>query len=110
MTSGIYDTDRTTIVRPVYQERALLMAERFYPGEFGWVIVLSVASLLLYSLAIWGLTSDTHLLADKNLAYNTDYSYSMYDTNSSMDSTLTNPDGTTTTTGSTTTTTPPSAY
>ena len=60
MTTGMY-SDRTVLVRPLYDERELLMAERFYPGEFGWVIVLAIAGLLVYSLAIWGLVNDNDL-------------------------------------------------
>lgn len=60
MTTGMYDKNRTTTAtRSRYEERRLLMSERFYPGEFGWVVVLGIASLLVFSVAIWGVTNDT---------------------------------------------------
>jgi hypothetical protein len=83
MSTGMYQ-ERVKFSRPLYHERDLLLAERFYPGEFGWVVVLGVASLLVYSLAIWGLLSETSSTLSMNMgtyAYGTsDYSYNLNDT------------------------------
>jgi hypothetical protein len=78
MTSSIYNDDRASMVRPLYRERDLLMSERFYPGEFGWVVILAVASLLVYSLAIWGLLNDDPnplTMNMSNFTYDTSYAY-----------------------------------
>ncbi len=59
MTTGTYGRGEGVIGyrRPLYSEREMLMEDRFFPGEFGWVIVLGIASLLVFSLAMWGLVT-----------------------------------------------------
>jgi hypothetical protein len=52
MTMGYY---RATDLRPRYNEKDLFMSDRFYPGELGGIIILEIASLLLWAVAIWGL-------------------------------------------------------
>lgn len=47
--------NRPTYDRLYYNEKDYLLGDRFYPGEFGMVILLAVASLLVWSLAIWGI-------------------------------------------------------
>jgi hypothetical protein len=57
--------------RVVYNEKDYLLSDRFYPGELGMVIILGVASLLVWSLAIYGITTEPAPKYD-NAAYNSD--------------------------------------
>ena len=50
--------DRAAYDRLYYNEKDYLMSDRFYPGELGMVILLGVASLLVWSLAIYGITTE----------------------------------------------------
>lgn len=52
-------TTRDSVRRVAYNERDYLLADRFYPGELGLVIMLAIASLLVWSLCIWGITNDS---------------------------------------------------
>lgn len=53
--------------RLYYNEKDYLLGDRFYPGELGMVVLLAIASLLVWSLCIWGITApDTR----DNVAYN----------------------------------------
>ncbi len=52
----MYSTkNRAAYDRLYYNEKDYLLGDRFYPGEFGMVILLAIASLLVWSLAIWGI-------------------------------------------------------
>jgi hypothetical protein len=44
--------------RLYYSEKDYLLADRFYPGELGMVILLGVASLLVWSLCIYGIVTE----------------------------------------------------
>ena len=57
MTTGTYRSERGLYDRP-YSEKEQFLKNRFYPGELGMVILLMVASLLMWSVAIYGLTSE----------------------------------------------------
>lgn len=57
--------------RAVISEKDYLLNDRFYPGEFGMVILLGVASLLAWSLAIYGITTEPMPKMD-NISYSND--------------------------------------
>jgi hypothetical protein len=63
---------RAAYDRLYYNEKDYLLSDRFYPGEFGMVALLGIASLLVWSLAIWGITNEPR----DNSAYNSTYSMS----------------------------------
>jgi hypothetical protein len=54
MTAGTKRTDYAYR----YNEKDYLVKERFYPGEFGAVILLGIASLLLWAVAVYGITNE----------------------------------------------------
>lgn len=56
MTSGTYRPGKTGL-QERYSEREYFVNDRFYPGEFGAVIILGIAALLVWSVAIYGLTT-----------------------------------------------------
>lgn len=59
MSTNMYNSERTTVYeRPYYNEKDIVMRDRFYPGEFGMVVLLGIASLLVWSLCIYGITSE----------------------------------------------------
>jgi hypothetical protein len=57
MTTGMYRTERERYAG-TYSEKDYFFNERFYPGEFGMVALLAVASLLLWSVAIYGIMNE----------------------------------------------------
>lgn len=64
-------TTKEQVRRTYYNERDYILADRFYPGELGLVIMLGIASLLVWSLCIWGITSDYQ--HDIKVSYNNTY-------------------------------------
>jgi hypothetical protein len=49
--------ERGVYVRP-YSEKEYFMNDRFYPGELGMVALLAIASLLVWAVAIYGITNE----------------------------------------------------
>lgn len=47
--------NRVDYDRLYYNEKEYLLADRFYPGESGMVILAAIAGLLIWSLAILGI-------------------------------------------------------
>ncbi|HEY9789156.1 MAG TPA: hypothetical protein V6D22_02075 [Candidatus Obscuribacterales bacterium] len=58
-----------------YSEKDYLVNERFYPGEFGAVILLGIASLLLWAVAIYGITNEPAPKYDANTSTNATSAY-----------------------------------
>jgi hypothetical protein len=56
MTTGMYRPD--TRYERLYDEKEYFMNDRMYPGEFGMVVLLAIASLLVWSIAIFGITNE----------------------------------------------------
>jgi hypothetical protein len=67
----MYTTRDRVVDRLYYDEKDYLLTDRFYPGELGMVILLGVASLLVWSLCIYGITTEPRPKMD-NTAYSTD--------------------------------------
>jgi hypothetical protein len=68
----MYTTRDRVMDRLYYNEKDYLLSDRFYPGELGMVILLAVASLLVWSLCMYGIFSEPQPKIDNTYSsYNT---------------------------------------